>query len=390
MTETESSTPEQSEQEKNQRRLIDFIESKGGSITFEEFMYESLYGEGGYYQEKVQIGKKSEGADFMTYAESKMTAYLLQSYIQERMQENPDEYRFVELAGGMGTLKKNILAFAESAGQSVPYLNVDISEKLSRLQHEAGGEGTVRASALELPFPDESITGTLFSNELVDALPFRVVQVFVERETEFSMRSNVSIKELHYTVKDGTVTAEWRDPSPEVLEYWETQQAYLRERGLPPDQAFQNGQVVTMNLYESKLVEEFDRVLKQGEIIMIDYGDHFDNMTKDGSATPRLYPRKHNSLAVEEYPNIAYDADITADVNFTVLIQTAKKLGLQVELLPQFEFFLRLVTNEDAEKYRTSEGFKKWFNELRDSGTDPLKKRGSFKVLIIKKEQVNN
>lgn len=366
-----------------QQRLADFIKANEGKINFEQYMRESLYGQGAYYQESVLIGNRMINPEmhFSTYALSPLFAYLVVEYVKE--QDLGNGFSFVELAGGNGVFKQNFLNYAKEAGIDISYISVDISEKLIRQQAIAGGMN-IEASALTLPMADQSIEGMIFANELVDALPFRVVRV-IKNEEKF-----VDIEELHYSLStSGQIQAEWLPPSPEVTEYWQEQVACLQERGFSLKRELANEQVLCFGLHEKTLIEELNRVLAKGKIVLIDYGFDVDKLYDHSAhlSEPRQYPR-NPSRDLKDISKGFCTTDITYNVNFSYLITVAEKLGLKVELFDQSEFFsdrlpddLRKLIEEGSDEEYIS-----WVEANNAGGMFPLGPNSSFKVLIISKK----
>ncbi len=150
------------ERERNQVLLRDFIRSKGGRISFDQFMEFSLYDpKHGYYQKRAVIGTSHEMHDFYTYAESPILATSVLQSLKSVLKKTGSV--FVELAGGEGTFKENALWLMRKLGIESKYISVDISRKMIELQRGVGPEAT-QAKAHNLPFSDSSIEGAYFAN----------------------------------------------------------------------------------------------------------------------------------------------------------------------------------------------------------------------------------
>ena len=99
---------EKTEKDHGLEDLKDFIRKNGGTVTFAQFMKESLYGQDGFYDAKVRIGRSfpaEEAGHFKTFASSsELFSYLLAKYAQKNKARN-----ILELAGGQGELKQRLL-----------------------------------------------------------------------------------------------------------------------------------------------------------------------------------------------------------------------------------------------------------------------------------------
>jgi SAM-dependent MidA family methyltransferase len=81
---------------------------------------------------------------------------------------HPDPFTVVEAGAGRGALAKAVLAAAPACGPALRYVAVERSAALRR-QHSAGMES---AGAL----PEEPFTGVVLANELLDNLPFGLLE----------------------------------------------------------------------------------------------------------------------------------------------------------------------------------------------------------------------
>ena len=80
----------------------------------------------------------------------------------------PEPFTVVEAGAGRGALAKAVLAAAPACGPALRYVAVERSAALRGL-HPAGVES---AGAL----PEEPFTGVVLANELLDNLPFRLLE----------------------------------------------------------------------------------------------------------------------------------------------------------------------------------------------------------------------
>lgn len=345
-----------------QDRLISFILARGGTVSFDQFMAEVLYGQLAYYQERVTIGTTpGMSKDFCTHSGHPLFAELLARYVLGFLQGRKG-FSFIELGGGEGTFKQRFIACINQSRPTLPYVSVDISRKLIGLQQAQGGVN-IRASALSLPLKDRSLQGIVFANELVDAFPLRII------------RANGScFEELFYIVVKGD------DDRLQILPEWQRVKdpaifAYLKRQG---NYDFRHHTSVCVNLYEELFIQELARVMNRGRAIIVDYGDTIDQLAAtNGRLAMRMFPRRYNTDP--QYAFLyAYHTDITANVNFTNLQMVAEDYGFRVVWYGSQGQFL-----EDqllpSEKTRSQQ-----FNPLSTYNKLP-RGRSNFKVLILEK-----
>ena len=151
-------------------------ESKKQRITFAEYMDLVLYHpQHGYYAtHPVNIGKQG---DFLTsphwggyFGELLAEQFLEMWHILQR----PNNFTMVEMGAGQGILAEQILGYLKQKHldffQTIEYLIVEKSEVLKAQQKQRLQSYQVRWSDWDEIYYS-SITGCLFSNELVDAFP---------------------------------------------------------------------------------------------------------------------------------------------------------------------------------------------------------------------------
>jgi SAM-dependent MidA family methyltransferase len=150
-------------------RLVDLIAEAGGAVRFDRFMYECLYG-GGFYTSGG--GRAGRRGDFITSPEigplfGTVIARALDSWWSDM--GRPENFRFVEVGAGPGSLARSILAAGPEclAGRPGAYVAVEVSEH-QRSLHPESVTSTDHV-------PDGEITGVVFANELLDNLPFRLL-----------------------------------------------------------------------------------------------------------------------------------------------------------------------------------------------------------------------
>ena len=142
------------------------IVAAGGAISFEQYMGLALYCEGGFYQDSGKAGRRG---DFITSPEvGPLFAAVIARYLDDCWNELgcPSSFDVVEVGAGPGTLARGIFDAQPKCISALKYVAVEISES-QRAMHPDFVESAES-------FPDRSIQGVVFANELLDNLPFKL------------------------------------------------------------------------------------------------------------------------------------------------------------------------------------------------------------------------
>jgi SAM-dependent MidA family methyltransferase len=170
-----------------------------GPIGFDAFVELALYGRGGFFTRARGAGRA--GRDFVTSPEvgalfGALIARALDGWWRDSGE--PDPYLVIEAGAGRGRLAADVLASAPECASALRYVLVERSSGLRAAQRElltvepfedalgpmvrddedapvpVTGMGPI-VTALD-EFPAVPLTGVVLANELLDNLPFRVVE----------------------------------------------------------------------------------------------------------------------------------------------------------------------------------------------------------------------
>lgn len=318
-------------------RLRDRI-AREGPISFADFMEAALYDPaGGYYSRGAAIG---EGGDFVT-SPSVSPAFaraLARVFALEAGQlEGPVD--FVEVGAGSGVFLED---FARGLRLEDPALFERV--RLTAVEVSAAGRAAIAARRIEPrprvlesadTLPEASVRGWIFANEVYDALP--VARVMGSAEGLLELR--VGLEEDRFA---------WVPvPAP----------APLREHLEAQKIALEPGQKAEIAPGAAALHRRLARSLSRGWLVVFDYGH-------PARILYHPFARPEGTLSVHAGGRRGGDPladpgghDLTAHVNWDVLLAAGEAEGLRTERLMRQGLFLAEAgifdfADSDAEKWR--------------------------------------
>lgn len=293
------------------RRILDEI-GRGGPMPFERFMEIALYGRGGFFAGDTLRSQKA--GDFLTSPEvSPLFGETLGGYVRRVKDQIGDPFLLIEVAAGSGSMLRPLLASVD-----VDSLAVEVSPAARR--------------SLQ-PFVDVSetlpteIRGVVIANELLDNLPMALAQMV-----------DGQWRERWVGAEDGGLVFVDTNPRHQVLDWLD---AYAG----PVD----DGGWVEVQLAARAWVRDVVDRITQGSLLVIDYGDIAENLhSRRRDGTLRTYRAHHLGPHPLDEPG---ETDITADVNFTALLDIASN----TELHRQDDFLTALGLRERLSELRRGE-----------------------------------
>jgi len=184
------------------------------------------------------------------------------------------------------------------------------------LESHGGKVMWYEGSALELPDEVKGIEGMFLSNELPDAFPVEVVKT-----------ENSQVLQKYIGAEHGKFVEIWKPASQDVRNHISEFDVAV------PDKE------ITVNLNAVRFQHQVSSSLRRGLILTIDYGEdckHYDGYIgsmRTFSENGKVLPA---SLAYEK----PREVDMTANIDFYPLMQTARAYGGKVVLFDQPNFFL--------------------------------------------------
>lgn len=289
------------------RRLIqEEMTSRGGEISFARFMELALYTPGlGYYAAGKH--KFCAAGDFVTAPElgslfARCLARLCGS-ILERVGGD-----ILETGAGSGALAADLLLELEALGRLPErYLILELSSELRDRQAE-----TLRRKAPQwlkrvhwLDALPTGFRGVMLANELLDALPVERFKV-----------TNSGVRQLYVAWENDRFV--WREkPADEKI------RARVEPLALSP------GYTSEINFTVEAWVRSAADVLKQGVLLLIDYGfpraEFYHAQRSDGTLMCHYRHRAHDDPLT-----LVGLQDITAHVDFTAIAEAGREAGLML------------------------------------------------------------
>ena len=279
------------------------------SISFEEWMKQALYHPyGGYYTgslDKLSGDNTTQTlrGDFTTAPElSPWYGRTLAQQIEQILQAS-QSIQILEFGAGSGRLALSILE--QLNRPDIHYFILELSGDLKQRQQE-----TLSAFAHQITWLDSlpsEFTGCMLANEVLDAMPVKLVQ-WNEQEQLEELFVSWEHSEPHYEAHLAT---------PEL-------QALMQNR-MP----IFNGYRTEVNLQAEAWIKSLAQSLTRGGILLIDYGfprhEYYHPQRHQGTLICHFQHHAHDNPLI--YPGLQ---DITAHVDFTAIADAALEGGLEV------------------------------------------------------------
>lgn len=309
-----------SESTELERLLVKRIE-RDGRLTFRDFHQSALYDkEFGYYNtERLKIGPTG---DFYTSSNvhKAFGAVLARAFVKlwddydkaENYSGGLSSPRLVEIGAGTGLLAFDILTASDEirseAFNHLRYCIIETSPAMLRRQQEKLAEFEHRVEWKTLEELERGpITGIVFSNELIDAMPVHRVRMREGR-----------LQECYVVGENGRLRFEWGELSTSRLtDYLERMAARIGE-----------GWTVEINLDAIDWLERMSRAIEKGYLVTIDYGDVAGHLYAPDRREGTLRSFSRHRL-VDSLLDQVGEQDITASVNFTALIEYGRDAGFE-------------------------------------------------------------
>lgn len=283
-------------------------------VTFYRFMQLALYAdkEGYYTRERQKIGKAEDYYTSST-VNPVFAKTILNSFIDMYQNfTNYDEYMLLEIGGGNGQFAYDLLEELKRENHTIyrnfKYYLLEASSFNEKLQKEKLVGHLDRVlfvrSLAELP---KDFRGIIYGNELIDAFP--VHRVTKQKGALREIYVSWDKKKQSFVEEIGSLS------DARLVDYFNDVAIDLRE-----------GQRAEVNLDVIDWLEELAKVLKEGYLVLIDYG-HLADTLYDSNRHAGSLLCYHKHQASDNPYQLVGEQDITTHVNFSTIINEAKKQG---------------------------------------------------------------
>ncbi len=347
--------------------------ARNGPIPFVRFMELALYHpKFGYYM-RDSVGMDYErigwSGDFYTSSDVHPIlgrAIAAQARQMDELLGCPNPFTIVEMGAGKGLLVRDLLAAIHAQkgdfASRVRYVLIERSPAMRERQRQSLAHWLSKPGLVTWvedlgELAPQSVTGLLYSNELIDAFPVHRIQV-----------TNGQTEELCVDYRDGDFVSCLKPLSTSALD------RYLQQLNT----AWPKGYRTEVNTQALDWMEQVARLMDRGFVMTIDYGhtaqDLYGPERKDG--TFLCYFRQQTN---DDPFNRIGEQDMTAHVDFSSLASAGEKLGLHVTgFTNQMSFLMGLGVEGMIEALQPeSPEFRAAIHLLKPNGMG-----STFKVLI--------
>lgn len=300
-------------------QIIKHIESRG-PISFAEFMQRALYTPqlGYYMRPQLPFGA---GGDFTTAPETSplLARCLANRYLSVREQVGDT---VLEVGAGSGALAVAFLThLAERDALPSRYVFLELSSHLAAHQkaaiERALPEFVDRCEWLTA-WPADRLSGMVIANELFDAMPVHLIE------------SQDELKERYVAVIDGKLDWQLGEPSQTLQAQW---QSYDMP-DLPP------GYTTEVNLLIAPWMKAFGEAVGDVHCVFIDYGYKREVYYHPERSMGTVLCHYRHQINEDFFERIG-EQDITAHVDFTLLLESALVSGFKLDVFQtQAQFML--------------------------------------------------
>lgn len=346
-------------------KIIQFIHSSHGWISFDSFMEHALYDPKlGYYTGTLR--KFGEKGDFVTASEiSSFFAKTLCIQFKEIFQSVARN--IIEIGGGSGQFALQVIQSLTSDNEHINhYFILEISHSLQKQQYELLINHLPSHLFSKIQWIEEipeEFEGIIFCNEFLDALPVDLIK----KESGKYYQKGVGVENDLFI---------WKDKSIEDISSYE--QATLEN--LP------DNYLIEHSFHIKSWLNKMSQSLNKGIVFIIDYGfnqtEYFHEQRSQGTLMCHFKHYAHDNPLIQ----IGIQ-DITTHVNFSYVAREASKSGLNIAgYISQANFLincgilnlLETVNLEDRALYMQS------VMEIQKL-LSPSEMGDLFKVLILEK-----
>jgi SAM-dependent MidA family methyltransferase len=349
--------------------LTDFIRQtirRDGPVTFEWFMEQALYHpELGYYSSgRCAIGRK--GDYFTNVSVGPLFGRLLAAQFVEMWDSlgRPEDFVIVEQGAHHGDFARDVLESlrerAPGVFAAIRYWIIESFPILRERQRETARDFNDKLTWLESLDQLEPFRGVHFSNELLDAMPVHLISR-TDPEGRASARPGVphppSVDTSIFGAAHRAAATEWEERRVvESGDGFDFATAPITDpdlaRHLESIPLHSNEPYETeVNLDALRWIESLAPKLTRGYVLAVDYGRSRENYYAPERSSGTLQSYARHRINPSPLIDIG-EADLTAHVDWTSLVERAEAHGLTVAgFTDQHHFATGIVTALMAEEF---------------------------------------
>ena len=275
-----------------------------GSISFDTFMDIALYSKNGYYNTQEPFGKFGDYYTSPTLHPAFSSFVALQLHYIWEILGRPNPFTVIEIGSGCGVMARDIISsLTLSKTKCIDSLRYLAFDRIS----QANTPGEIETVISET-VSGTLATGVVISNELIDALPTKMVEIHNNEIQEICVGLDSENRIIEILDKD-------RGESPEL-------------RDIVGDTSKIEGYRGPVRCGIERWMSNISNVLSKGFLITIDYG--FENsIYYSMNKSNRLLQTYFNHIETSNpYQRVGLQ-DITAHVDFTHFSDCARDVGFR-------------------------------------------------------------
>lgn len=263
----------------------------------------------------------------------------------------PAPFQLLEMGAGQGLIAGDVLKYLQNKYLDffsvLEYIIVEKSHAMRNFQQQRLAKWQERLRWVDWSdIPPNSISGCVFSNELVDAFPVHLFAINQNQIQEIYVTT--AADNLEKIPQFSEVLGEVSNPK--IAEYFQWLELDLLNGNYP------DGYRSEVNLAALDWMGEVAAKLQRGYVVTIDYGytaERYYNQSRYQGTLQCYYQHRYHD---NPYVNIGHQ-DITAHVNFTALELQGAACGLEkLGFVPQGLFLMALGLGDRIAALSTTEG----------------------------------
>jgi len=320
---------------------------KSGVLPFARFMELALYcPESGYYEtQKDSVGRRGDFYTSVSTGElfGELLAFQFAGWLCE-LEIQGSRFKIVEAGAHDGKLAKDILNWLQlnrpELFSRIEYVLLEPSPRRQEWQRETlkkflpGVRWLNDFETLKLKTQSSKLTGIIFSNELLDAMPVRRLGWDAKIRKWFEWGVAVDGKKFVWAKIFGSI-------HDLTIQRFNDSQL---ESVLPDNYTIETSPAA------ENWWREAANILERGKLLTVDYGLTADELFSPArtNGTLRAYFKHH---VTDDILANAGEQDLTAHVNFSAIQKTGEEVGLKTEMFStQTKFLTRILSKTQQDK----------------------------------------